>query len=509
MEEVMERTVPRIEQMRDMSVVEWALTQLSGARMVDDEERIAELERLFPVPVARYWLESRNQVLAPRVMEELPMAVVAEVAAEYEARFLELDEPLARQFLLRLADLAPLRALSLLEEVVARAAGPKDALTLAFAVQATRRIGSPANALLNSVIDLCTGDGQAYHLYWSGLFGAMARVRRPTLAQDVVQALVATDGPGIEGQAILLEVFGAMAPECPFLEMLFCIEFQHSGYRFGDLPELFRQEAPIEELDRLAESLGDTRTDVVLKRLPQVGPDNGVANFARSLVDQLPPHAPKRVRRLVYLTVIAAAAAQYLCYCESWPELPYEQLVDIVTADVPFLPHENELLAHVVRSTGPRELERLHREVAVAREYRGAQRLVRVLCELHHESSIPALLSCLDGETDEAAALLAVVALARYGKAILQPLAGAWEEMDEVARMRALDVLGMAGSPEAADHLLHFFADVVDDELPLGAWCEAAQAIPDRRYLSLLDAPRHKRKAEVKQTIDRLKVLVA
>lgn len=505
----MKARVPSTEQMRDARVLEWMFGQLRAAKVQDDDARVAGLEALFSEELVRHWLKSRQKMMAVRLLEVIPVPLFLAIAPDLEERYFRLGKDIARAFLFRLAGCEPERALSLLEAILERARGPRDSMALAFAVHVAEAIGELANPLLRRLIESCTGKTAGYHLYWSGLFKAMVHLDLKDGPQRIAGGLIATDSPGFEGEAIMHDLFAALAPGCPFLDMLMDIEFRQSGYRFADTPELFRADAPVEEFDRLAEADGHSLMGEALALLPDVGPSAEVASFCRALAAQMPRNAPPRVLRLTHLLVVAAYAAQYLCSRSTWKELEYKQLVEVATADIPILPHEDELLAQLVLRTGEKELPILHRELEAARLYRGAERLVRVLADIRHPSSLAALLWCLDIETEELAAELAVVALARYGERVLAPLRDGWPQMDEFSRMRALEVLGLVGGPTAAGYLLHFFADACQEDLSMGAWCDAAQAVPDGRYLSLLESPRYKENAELKRTLEHVKALVA
>ena len=505
----MKKNLPTIEQMRDGRVLTWVLRQLDAARVLGDEHRTLELEDVFSEELARYWLGQGERMMVAALLRVIPTSIFLAIAPELEERYFRLNREVAHAFLFRMAGHEPVRALALLEEVLAHARGPRDTGDLTFAVHVAHAIGAPADQLLRRLIEKCTGESSGYHMYWSGLFKAMVHLDLEDGPQRIARGLIATDGPGFEGEFILHDLFAALAPGCPFLDMLLDIEFRMSGYRFADVPELFRPNVAVEEFDRLAEGEGHTLLEEALSLLPEVGPFAEVARFTRALAAALPHRAPDRVLRLTHLLAVASYAAQYQCASSAWAELDYGLLVEVAAADIHRLPHEDELLAQLVSQSGKRGPALLHRELEVARSYRGAERLVRAIVEMGWPESMTALLCCLDIDTEEGAAELAVVSLARYGEAVLAPLRSRWPEMDEFSRTRALEVVGLVGGPTAADHLLHFFADASQEELSLGAWCDAAEAVPDGRYLSLLEGPRHRGNAELQRTLKNVRALVA
>lgn len=505
----MKRELPTKEQLRDGRILSWVLRQWDAADLLGDDERSAQLDSLFSEEVVRHWMDGGEKMTLASLLRVLPVSVFRAVSSELEERYFRLPREVAHAFLFRLAECEPVRALALLEEVLAHARGPRDTGELTFAVHVANIIGAPANELLRQIIEKCTGDSSGYHMFWSGLFKAMVRLDLKEGPQRIARGLIATDGPGFEGELIMHDLFAVLAPGCPFLDMLLDIEFRMSGYRFADVPELFRPNVAVEDLDRLAEAKGHTLLEEVLSLLPEVGPYAEVARFTHALAAALPHGAPAQVLRLTHLLAVAAYAAQYQCTSTAWEEMSYSDLVEVAAADISLLPHEEVLLAQVVARTGSPELRLLHDELDLARSYRGAERLVRAISALHRPESMSVLLCCLDIDTEEGAVDLAVVTLARYGEAVLAPLRARWPEMDEFSRARALEVVGLVGGPTAADHLLHFFADASQEELSLGAWCDAAEAVPDGRYLALLELPRHRSNAELQRTLRKVKALVA
>ncbi len=505
----MRETLPTTEQMRDEQVCWWVIRQHDAARVLDDHQRLGELETLFTRELVAHWLRSGEKMLAARLLETIPIPLFMAVAPELEERYFQLSMDVAYALLFRLASAEPLRALALLEEILEQANGPRSTRDLTLVVRVARLIGALANALLRRLVESCTGDGAGYHMYWSGLFRAMVALDLEDGPERIARGLVATDGPGFEGELIMHDLFVELAPGCPFMDMLMDIEFRQSGYRFADVPELFTPNVAVEEFDRLASAEGHVLLKEAVASLTEVGPAARAACFARSLVAAMPPQAPARVLRLTHLLAVAAFAAQYQCTADSWQDLEYKQLLEVASADIEYLPHEADLLAEITHRTGARELSILHRELEEARFFRGASRLVKVLAELGKPASLVPLLQCLDIETDERAGDLAAQALARYRAGGLKALREGWSEMDEFSRTRALEVVALIGGPSAADHLLHFFPDAFQDELSMGAWCDAAAAIPDGRYLVLLESRKHGDNELLKKTMRQVRALVA
>jgi len=285
---------------------------------------------------------------------------------------------------------------------------------------------------------------------------------------------------------MLEEVFEVVAPGQPFLQVLFAIEFQRCGYRFVDLPELFAPEAPLEELDHLAEFGGPEKLSRAMALLPAAGTNPRLAAFVREVVNLLPSNISRAGQQLALLLVIAAAATQHAREEYDFTGTQYQELLDLFTCDVAHLPCGPALHDELLKRTDEKTLPLLKKEAEVAREYRGARRLVGLLAALDSPELVGPLVLCMKGDADETAAHEASVALARFGNLAIRHLAGGWEELDFMQRMCAYDVLAWCQGEVAVETLLRLWTLARKDELEVEMWCMTAELLADPRLLQFM-----------------------
>jgi hypothetical protein len=504
----MRRVIPTTEQLNNVYVMEWLVEQMAIASLMGDEAwRQALLGTLTPGRI-KHWVLSRRSSLAARLLEEISDDAVRELVPHLVGQYFSLDERVARHALLRLATCAPDEALGLMEQEVARAWRKRSALDFYRVMEAASVLGDRARPVVETLAERFIRPGGEDVTGTARLLRTMVELGFSHMGARVATTLRGLGGIVLEVEEILSEVFHVLAPHCPFLDMLFDIEYRRCGYRFVDLPELFAEGTDVEILDRLAETPGTVRQEKVLRRLQSGGPVGKLVELTRELVAELPSRTSDQTLRAVYLFSVAVCAAQQMRR-DGWDRLEYEQLVDVLTSDVAFLPDEAALLAALEARTDESRLPQLYRELEQVREYRGTVRLVQLLARLGHASSVVALVDCLGEETDEAAADAALLTLAGWGEVVFEPLLSCWDDMDELARMRVLDLLGMVGGPQAAEHLVRLFGDVVEDEFQRCSWCGAAEAVPDGRFLALLENRPRRREPDIERTYQTVKALVA
>jgi hypothetical protein len=498
---------PNLNMMRDRNVVGWVLSQVSLARRNSDSEQAEGYLALLTQEVVERWLKQGNGHLATRLLEELPDEAVAPFADYLLNNWEVLADALAAQALIRLAGTVPDRVLELVETRLCRnrATTPHR---LWGAARALERIGPDAVPVLSRLLHQRGRTIGAHRLQWTGLLKAAAVLNLPGLAPLVRAAVTDMSTEVLDIQALLEDVYHALAPGQPFMDMLFDIELRRCGYRFEDLPELFSDEANLQELDGLAESGGPekmARAVDLLKRLKSTLP---VCRFAVELAAELPESSPRTARQMVYLFLLAAAAASYARHDFEVEGKELQHLLDVLTCDITHVPHERTIAQAIIDNGDEDKMEVLHRELDEARFYRGAPRLLGVLARLNHPSSIEPVIACLADGVDDETAHAAVAVLARHGERALEALTRRWSDLDELQRLNALDVYAAVGGLAAAGHLVRLFPPPGSHELELGGWCMAAESVPDARYLPLLEEQLESRNGALRPTYDRLKALV-
>lgn len=496
-----------LEMMSNRNIVGWVLSQVSLARRNGDLEQAQGHLMALTSEVVERWLKHGKGHLPVRLLEELPDEAVAPFADYLLGNWEGLSDALAAQALIRLAGSVPERVLELVETRLCR--GPLTTPhRLWGAARALERIGADAVPVLSRLLQQRGRAIGAHRLQWTGLLKAAAVLNIPGLAPLVAATVTDMSTEVLDIQALLEDVYRALAPGQPFMDMLFDIELRRCGYRFEDMPELFVDEANLKELDSLAERGGPEKTARAVDLLKRLRSTLPVCRFALELSAELPESSPRTARQMVYLFMLAAGAAAY-----ARPDFPLEakslqDLLDVLTCDITQVPHERTIAQAIIDNDDDDKLEVLHRELDVARFYRGAPRLLGVLARLHHPSSIQPVIACLADGVDDETAHAAVSLLARHGEQALDALTQRWKDLDELQRLNALDVYAAVGGLTAAEHLVKLFPQPGSHELELGGWCMAAESVPDARYLPLLEEQLESRNGALRPTYERLKALV-
>jgi len=468
--------------MNDTSIVGWVLLQTSIARRYGEEQRAERLSELLEDPAANRWIFSKNEVLAGRVLEELADRAVMELAPMLLRRWHKLTDSAAVQAAIRLARLCPDRLLPVLMRHVRsyrlRSSNGRDW----GVVHAAMLMGETGRPLVESLVSRAMKDPGKPIM--PEVICAAIRLRMPEAPSLAVNAVTALS-PGFGHIDMMLDqVFAEFAPGLPFLGILHDREFRREGYMFADLPELFTEDAPLEELDRLAEQAGPGgRMAAVLKSLIPGGKMPELTSFAATVGSSLPDTVDKYAQSNVYLFVLAAAAAQYARFEHKFEECSLQYLLDLLTCDVADLPCERELMDALCSQLTEEDVPRLKQELEEARGYRGAVRLVRLMERLGYEEFIEPVIDCTGEDAEEGAAWEAVRVLVGFGDKAVNALADRWEELDPVQRIYATDVFSAVGGEAAIRRLMQLYPSMREDTLELEMWCQTAKCVPDARLL--------------------------
>ena len=419
------------------------LDRLYRARICCDHPIREELlERLTPELVRR-WLFSSRAAVAIRLLDELPDRCLKEHVPELVERWFELPTSVAGCSLERLVDLAPAKTAELLVDAARRLDGPQEVVRLCTVARAACKLGKAGKPAVTVMLQRYLDSTGVYRMYWDGLFVAAAAQGIREAPNLVARGLVEMASYGPAAESLLEEVYLQLAPEVPFLGMLFDVEFRCMGYRFIDIPELLQKNAPIDTLDYLADTTGTARLQQVLALLEEPQQHRRLAVFASRLAGGLPSSAPVATRRLVYLFCLASAAA-----CWSAPFYPVEamefrQILELLSVDLPVIPHLEQLMLELKKRCNTRHLAIVHRELGEARQYRGAVRIIELISRVNSPRSAGPLLDCLAEECCEEVAQAAMVALLRLGRKGMEYCREHWDELDDNQRARLSKTSGI------------------------------------------------------------------
>lgn len=471
-------------QMKDARVAGWVVQKLSFARAMQDKIQVRCLSRAFDPGNIIRWLNSSNPNMGRRLLQELPDKVLRPVVPEMLQRWGKMADPVAGQAALRLARLAPDRVAPLLKYCMAKHPLSSQSIRLWGAVQAASRMGPAGAEILRQLLLRVELSKSGALLAGLGVNVAAVRLRMPE-APALAAATVHHFGPGFgDLDMMLTDLYSELAPGMPFLGILYDREHRKCGYFFEDLPELFVDDAPIAELDQLAESARLGHLDSVVKALRMDGPMPELATFAARLVRLLSGNLDQHARCTVYLFVLAAAAAQYARLKFDFEQCEFSFLLDLLTSDVAELHCELELIDAAVHCFTEADIPRVQQELRSAHNYQGAVRLLSLIQRLGCDEFLEPLVDALGCEMDEVAVHDAARVLVRtYGRSALDMVVRKWTEFDDVQKYVAIDVVAGSTRYAAAKALLELLPHALDDNEDAELWGEMAYALASPRLI--------------------------
>lgn len=415
------------------------LDRLYQARICRDHPKREELLVRLTPDLVRQWLFSSRAATAVRLLDELPDRSLKEHVPELLERWFQLPTSVAGCSLERLAVLAPAKTAELLTDAARRLDGPQEVVRLCTVARAACKLGKAGKPAVVVMLQRYLDSSGIYRMYWDGLFVAAAALGIREAPDLVARGLVEMSNHGPAAESLLEEVYLRLAPEMPFLGMLFDIEFRCMGYRFIDIPELLHQDAPIDTLDYLADTTGTARLKQVVELLEEPQQHRRLAVFASRLAGALPTSAPIATRRLVYLFCLGSAAACWSTPRYSVDVMEFRQILEILSADLPVIPHLEQLTKELKKRCDGQHLAIVHRELAEARQYRGAVRVIELVSRVNNPRSAGPLLDCLTEECADEVAQAAIVALVRLGRKGKEYCLEHWDETDDTQRARLQD----------------------------------------------------------------------
>jgi hypothetical protein len=504
-------TIPAVQQVADRRVALWALLQIDHASALGDGRRAEALGRLFDPPAIFRWLfESRDQLVAGRLLETLPAEQLEPFFPALVAAWEGLSGPVAAQAATRMAARRHPGLLPLLERTAATLDLTKETPLLAGLTQAARHFGAGGIPLLRILLERIEKEHGPAALQWSGCLRVAARLGVPGAPGLVARTLSAMADSMLDMESLLEEVFGELAPGSPFLALLFDREYRRRGYLLEDLPELFVEGIPLAELDRLAETAGASHMTAALSLLRSEIRVPELAGFALEFARQLGALRHRDAEKAAFLFVLAAAAAQSARTDFKFEGCDLQHMLDLLTCDVEQLPCAEPLAESILAVVTRADAPRLVAELSAAMPYRGCQRLVRLMGRLGWPEFIGPLLASLGEEADPAGAHAAAESLAKLGKPALEAIVARWLDMDLVQQVNALDVFAAAaaaGTEGVAEALAVLLPRVRDDDFFFDLWCAAAESVADPSLLPLLEAEVHREDSEAGRAAETIRAV--
>lgn len=492
------RLVPVKKQMKDQRVVGWVVTQLNTARYVDNCQRERELLPLLDEETGLRWIFSGNKVLGQRVIEEMADDVVVSTLEGIEKRWWKMLKPIAARVLVRLAQASPARALYVIDELelVERTTGECEQLWSLLA--ASEHLG-PAGARMVARLVERYQHKNAIKLYMSGLVKAAVFHRLDSAPGLLAKALSPGGCHSTDVDILLDDAYSALAPELPFFRMLLDREGIFGWYKFGDLPELFADDADIATLDRFADDIDSADLPRLLSGMSAEGPHLALAEFAHQVAAALGEECPPPTLKRFKLFVLAVTAARLSRTTFTFGNKSFKWLMNLLTCDIEVMPFEKELIDTIVAKAAGNKTTVLVEEMALARQYRGASRLMKVVSRLLDPSFIHPLIDAMSDDSDELGGYDAGRVLALYGDDAVAALGERWADLDFVQQIHCAEALSIIASPAVVKLLTEIYPDMRKRSSDFELWCSMAEACAAPELIQLLKNPPRGSKKEARR----------
>ncbi len=512
------QVLPSPERMGDPFVVCWVLEQMEAAARRGDGPRHAALRALLTHETIRRGLLEDDLDCAGSLLEKLDVASLQPVADLLEAGWADWPAPKAAMAAERLAEVAPDRFRTLLDEALggdippcraARVSGlAAGVLRMRREAAAAEHAGDPDGGAPGEMGKRAGADANALRLAeW--LVTHPDAALREALA-DLVVSLAAPFGTGLQVPALvdlvcdgsdddwwlpegLVRAAAALSGGLPLLESAGRWRSHEESFLFRSLAPVLAPGTPAEELDRVAEE-DIAECLAIVRELLDDGPDDGttpagelpIVPAARALLAAVPHPKTIDVADRLSAFGLAALLARYLRPDPDLSGATAEELGQLVCALSGGVPARSAVVA-ALRELGEEEAwPALGSQLAVEGVVHQCPQLFDVMADLGWPSLLEAIVDslCRPGEItpDERVA----AALVRFGPAAADLLLDMWEWLTQPAREMTLAVLADLGEPRLPATLAEIAGELLRDDACANAWALAAEAVPDARLVDLL-----------------------
>ena len=469
--------------LNDPILMEWALRRYRDAQL-GAPQRCEAMERAwFDDLSLRRWLDSDDQDMLADLFSQLPAERFANLAQAIGERWDHWGGTLAYHAAPVLARHAPglawkcftapegkprrnveailgmIRAIPLLP----LASGRMLLGTIVEAAQAERHDRWERDAVLGECLSV-------------GL-----QIDRP-VAQAVIEARL---GAGPDRRALDRTLDGialGLFASTRYQQLASDIRKDKTQQRFQPLAALFRDDAPLDRLDRWSQgpvALADltglvdtfidaTDRDVILTALAALG----TAGCDRHW---------DRVANFLIGSVAAACERHTL----DTSEMPLQQTVAILAVDLSSLPDEENLLTRLgtfePAAVAAVLVETLERKKATY----GGVTLARIMGRLGWEAFVPSLIDAMNDASGDLLCEAARDALAVIGEPARDRLIALWDQLDGAQRIYGLSVIAAVAGDPVASFALDPRQNLLQEDAE--SWCRLAEAAPDPRLVERLE----------------------
>ncbi len=492
----------------DPFVAKWVMERIKFAREIGDQGQADELEALFDETTLRQIIETDRWDLVFDVFTSLETSLFIPVQGYMLDNWQFWKGARARLFAVRIAELAPQDFHRILTRFVEFPDILLDKEKLSGALRAVARMGKDAADIAKALVAKVEGrgdDGAWWHL--------LVEMVQATTGSDTSKAvaLLARGFEEAEGEdekrsleAALSAAYEVLSPALPY--------FQHAGGRlersgqgFHDLPELFESGAPLKPMDKAARAKGRDRLAAALELLPGESGSSKAAGFARALAGTAPNLHDNRDCEMLASFLLAATAAHHARRSFTFEGYEMSSLIGIASYDIADLPCYQAVVDALRRFHIQELAPAMVKALRKACNHYGGVHMTRMMGDLRHAGFVDRLIDCISKSSRDFIAESAHVALAKIGIEARETIIGRWSDFDSSQRIYGYGVLERIGGDErTVQFLAERFPEVRSQPGDLELWCLAAEAVPDRRFLDLLEGQLHRKLSAVDETYSTL-----
>ena len=475
------RHVPTKEQMKDPFVVAWVLRNLESARDVDDEPRVAELEALFDEEIIRDVLGADYTLRLSSMLRAVSVDRLRPLREELLAGWQSWPGTVAMDCAGLMATLHPGSFHELLASLLGRPETGEKLYRMEAILEGIAALGEAAHDLLRPAVKATRDVKYSLNLLPLTVQAALCTGDQ-RMAVDLLADHWDDDPDTIRVlDRALSAAYKVLTSAAPYYRFFCEVYRDETDLLLTEVPELFEQGAPLEELDHF------TEVDTILELLPRGSGAPPVAPFARELARELPDVSiDSPVEDLLSAFVLGAAAVSFARKrfdLAQWDPRTMERLAAADLSPHPCL----EAVAEAVGRLSPAQQVHLLTRADQLAEGHGERNVARLMGRAAQPELVQSLIHYLDRDEGDSLCEEATRALCRLGAAAEEGILACWEVLEPSQQIYGVEVLEYVGGEATIVHLLRTFPGLKADAMELDRWCRTAEALVDLRILDALE----------------------
>lgn len=463
----------------DPIVLDAALGAYSRGRPLTPAQRSAMEAAWFDAAFLSRQLDAADDRIVEQLLAVLPDHVFAPLAAEIADRWDGWPERLACCSAALLARCVPETARDLFASkldsgscVPAIVEAILDALPHLPAAEGT--------GLLTSVSGVALKDPERAGSWHLNRLFQVALQLDPELARTILPACFerAATPAGIEDllRCVLFGVFR----DLPFGRLAAEIGDDMSEQKLAAIPSLFRDGAPLAELDRNIRGPADPEELIrLLDAWMQPDDRELIALAARKVGERSEPDLRREFNQFLIDALASACAAETLPV----GDLGLDDCVELLAVDLPGVPHHDLLVERLRDFPSGRTAEAMI-EVFERPSWHASSTLAGVMGSLGLEDFVVPLTECLAEDCGDFLCEAAAESLVRLGPPARDHLIGEWERLDSSQRIYGRSVIQIVGGAPAAEFTLRHLESLLAEDMDFA--CDSALAVPDQCMIAAL-----------------------